>query len=61
MTSKTYDIEIEILYKILRKEKGWTEVPISCKPRLYGISKLHPIKDGFKILRKIINLSISES
>jgi len=54
LKSKEYEIESEMLVKIARQRFRIKEVPISFEQRTYGISRLDPIADGFKILLSIL-------
>ena len=53
LRSEEYEIESEMLVKIARQRFRIKEVPISFEQRTYGISRLDPIADGFKILLSI--------
>ena len=54
LKSQEYEIESEMLVKIAKKRFRVKEVPISFEQRTYGISRLDPIADGFKILLSIL-------
>lgn len=49
-----YDIESEVLIKLLKKGYKIIEVPIWCHPRRNGFTCINPFKDGFNIIRTII-------
>jgi glycosyltransferase involved in cell wall biosynthesis len=49
-----YDIEVDVLLALLRAGGRVVEVPVVRRPRPYGESRLHPFKDGFRILRCIV-------
>ena len=53
LRSEEYEIESEMLVKIARQRFRIKEIPISFEQRTYGISRLDPITDGFKILLSI--------
>jgi len=52
--SSGYDIESEVLIKLLKKGYKVQEVPIWCQPRSNGFTYINPFKDGFNIVRTII-------
>ena len=54
LKSGEYEIESEMLVKIVKKNFRVTEVPISFEQRTYGTSGVDPMFDGFKILVSII-------
>jgi len=54
LKSQEYEIESEMLVKIAKQRFRVKEVPISFEQRTYGISRLDPIVDGFKILLSIL-------
>jgi glycosyltransferase involved in cell wall biosynthesis len=49
-----YEIESEMLVRIIKKGFRVKEVPVSFQQRTYGRSQLDPIKDGFKIFLSIM-------
>jgi glycosyltransferase involved in cell wall biosynthesis len=49
-----YEIESEMLVRIIKKGFRVKEVPVSFQQRTYGKSQLDPIKDGFKIFLSIM-------
>jgi glycosyltransferase involved in cell wall biosynthesis len=49
-----YEIESEMLVKTARQGFRVREVPISFEQRTYGVSRLDPVVDGFRILFSII-------
>jgi glycosyltransferase involved in cell wall biosynthesis len=54
LESEEYEIESEMLVKTVRQRFRVREVPISFSQRTYGVSRLDPIVDGFKILLSIL-------
>ncbi|MHA1362057.1 MAG: glycosyltransferase family 2 protein [Candidatus Freyarchaeota archaeon] len=56
LKSREFEIESEILIKLLKKRKKnkILELPINVQNRIDGNSKISLIKDGFKILKTII-------
>jgi glycosyltransferase involved in cell wall biosynthesis len=58
LNSSEYEIESEMLVKITRKGFKVKEVPISFEQRTYGVSRLDPLIDGFKIILSILSASI---
>jgi glycosyltransferase involved in cell wall biosynthesis len=57
LISNEFEIESEIVIKLLKRGFFVLEVPISCKKRVLGNSKVNAIEDGFKILKVIIKSS----
>jgi glycosyltransferase involved in cell wall biosynthesis len=55
LKSGEYEIESEMLVKTARQGFRVREVPISFEQRTYGISRLDPMVDGFKILLSIVS------
>ena len=53
LKSAEYEIESEMLIRIVKKGFRVREVPVSFEQRTYGRSTLDPIVDGFKILMSI--------
>jgi glycosyltransferase involved in cell wall biosynthesis len=58
LNSAEYEIESEMLVKTIRQGFRVKEVPISFEQRTYGVSRLDPLVDGFKILLSILWASI---
>jgi len=56
LESRGYEIEAEMVVKMLRKGFTLKEVPITYNKRTSGCSKLRTFKDGFKILKTIIKV-----
>jgi glycosyltransferase involved in cell wall biosynthesis len=54
LDSKGYEIESEMLVKAVQRGFRVREVPISFEQRTYGVSRLDPVADGFKILFSIM-------
>ena len=54
LESKGYEIESEMLVKAVQRGFRVREVPISFEQRTYGVSRLDPVADGFKILFSIM-------
>jgi hypothetical protein len=55
LNSSGYEIESEMLVKTAQQGFKVTEVPISFEQRTYGVSRLDPLIDGFKILLSILS------
>jgi glycosyltransferase involved in cell wall biosynthesis len=55
LESSTFAIETEIVVKVSGMRFTATEIPITYRPRL-GSSKLRPLRDGWRILRMVIDL-----
>lgn len=58
LKSAEYEIESEMLVKTARQGFRIREVPISFEQRTYGVSRLDPLVDGFKILLSIFSAYI---
>jgi len=54
ISSLGYEIESEITIKILKNGFRVEEVPIECKKRRSGTTKINSFSDGFKILKSIL-------
>jgi glycosyltransferase involved in cell wall biosynthesis len=54
LESSGYEIESEMLVKTAQQGFRIREVPISFEQRTYGVSRLDPVADGFKILFSIM-------
>ncbi len=54
ITSYGYDVETELTVKSLKNGYVVVEEPITFEKRKDGISHLHPLNDGFKILKAIL-------
>lgn len=59
LVSKGYEIESEMLIKVLKNGHRVKEVPIKFEQRTYGKSKLDPFKDGVKIFKSILAARVS--
>lgn len=55
LISKGYKIESELTAKMIGLGYKVSEIPINCRPRVYGKSNLNSILDGIKILKTIIH------
>jgi glycosyltransferase involved in cell wall biosynthesis len=56
-----YEIETEITVKGLKNGFKFHEIPINCKRREYGISKLRMLSDGVKIFKTILKSAVKNS
>jgi glycosyltransferase involved in cell wall biosynthesis len=54
--AKGYDIEVDLLLRIVRNGGGVAEVPASRSPRPYGASGLSSVKDGTLILWRALQV-----
>lgn len=59
LRSEGYEIESEILMKVLKNGHRVKDVPIEFEQRTHGKSKLDPFKDGLKILKSILVAFVS--
>lgn len=58
LTSNGFEVEAEITVKALNSGFSFEEVPITSFPtRSYHVSKMNVLRDGFRILRRIIRSS----
>jgi glycosyltransferase involved in cell wall biosynthesis len=56
-----YEIETEITVKGLKNGFKFQEIPISCRRRDYGVSKLRILSDGVKIFKTILKSAARNS
>jgi glycosyltransferase involved in cell wall biosynthesis len=56
LEAKGYDIEVDVLLRVVRNGGGVAEVPASRSPRPFGASGLSNIKDGSLILRRALQI-----
>jgi glycosyltransferase involved in cell wall biosynthesis len=61
LESNGYEIETEITVKGLKNGFKFHEIPINCKKREYGISKLKMLSDGVKIFKTILKSAVKNS
>ncbi len=58
--SRGFEVETEIICKILRRRLRVKEIPITCKSRNGSASKLNPLRDGLRILGTIFRFSLAD-
>ena len=58
LESNGFEIETEITVKGLKNGFRFQEIPINCRKREYGKSRIRTISDGIKIFRTIIKSAI---
>lgn len=58
MKEDHYGYEAEVIIKAAQKKYQITNIPITYKKRLSGVTKLMPIKDGFLFLWTIIKIGL---
>jgi glycosyltransferase involved in cell wall biosynthesis len=56
-----FDIEVDLLLGVLRAGGRVVEVPVRRAPRQHGASRLNSVRDGARILRRIVALRLSAS
>jgi glycosyltransferase involved in cell wall biosynthesis len=63
LTSTGFEIESEITVKGLQNDFKFQEKPVTCKRRLYNISRVKILRDGLRMFRTIIesNFTIHQS
>jgi glycosyltransferase involved in cell wall biosynthesis len=54
LSADRYDIEVDLLLSVLQSGGRVVEVPVSRAPRLFGQSSLHAVRDGTRILVRIL-------
>jgi glycosyltransferase involved in cell wall biosynthesis len=54
-----FDIEVDLLLGVLRRGGRVVEVPVRRGPRPHGSSRLNSVRDGARILRRIVALRLS--
>ena len=54
LTAVRYDIEVDVLLALLGRGARVVEVPVRRSPRVHGATGLSPIRDGSRILRRIL-------
>jgi glycosyltransferase involved in cell wall biosynthesis len=54
LTAHRFDIEVDLLLGVLRAGGRVTEVPVRRGPREHGGSRLNSVRDGMRILRRIV-------
>lgn len=59
--SSNFDVEAEILLKVLKNGFEFKEVPITFNPRIQGSSKVRPFRDGLNILKAILKYSFTRA
>jgi glycosyltransferase involved in cell wall biosynthesis len=60
LSSSRYEIEAEMTVKTLKKGFRIIEIPISCKNRKHGYSKINNFNDGFNILKTILKATFCD-
>jgi len=60
LKAQGYEIETEITVKGLKNGFKYVEIPINCKKRTDGCSKLRILQDGIKILKTILIAKITK-
>jgi hypothetical protein len=53
-----FDIEVDVLLGVLRAGGRVVEVPVRRATRQHGASRLHSLRDGMRILRRILALRL---
>ena len=59
LTAGRYDIEVDLLLAVLRQGERVVEVPVTRHPRPAGRSKLSALRDGTRILARILRHRLS--
>jgi glycosyltransferase involved in cell wall biosynthesis len=59
LTAGRYDIEVDLLLAVLRLGERVVEVPVTRRPRPAGRSKLSTVRDGARILARILRHRLS--
>jgi glycosyltransferase involved in cell wall biosynthesis len=58
LSAHRFDIEVDLLLGILRAGGRIVEVPVRRAPRQHGASRLNSLRDGVRILRRIVALRL---
>jgi glycosyltransferase involved in cell wall biosynthesis len=58
LSAKRFDIEVDLLLGVLRAGGRVVEVPVGRAPREHGESRLNSLRDGARILRRIVALRL---
>jgi len=58
LSADRFDIEVDLLLRILRAGGRVVEVPVRRAPRQHGASRLNSLLDGARILRRIVALRL---
>lgn len=56
--SRRYDIEVELLVRLLRAGARVVEIPVRREARLHGRSRLRSFRDGARVLGRILKLRV---
>jgi GT2 family glycosyltransferase len=56
LKAQGYDIEVDLLLRVLRAGGRVVEVPASRSPRPFGASDLSSFRDGIRIARRILQV-----
>jgi len=59
LRAKRFDIEVDLLLGILRAGGRVVEVPVRRAPRQHGESRLDSLRDGARILRRLVALRLA--
>ena len=58
LSAHRFDIEVDLLLGVLRGGGRVVEVPVRRSPRQHGASRLNSLRDGLRILRRIVTLRL---
>jgi glycosyltransferase involved in cell wall biosynthesis len=58
LRARRFDIEVDVLLGVLRAGGRVVEVPVRRAPRQHGASRLNSLRDGVRILRRILALRL---
>jgi glycosyltransferase involved in cell wall biosynthesis len=61
LSAHRFDIEVDLLLGVLRAGGRVVEVPVRRGPREHGQSRLHSLRDGARILRRIVALRLGSA
>ena len=61
LSAQRYDIEVDVLIALLQRGRHVVEVPVNRYPRTYGSTGLSSIRDGTRILWRIVSRRVGLS
>jgi hypothetical protein len=56
--ARRYDIEVELLVRLLRAGARVIEIPVRRAARVHGTSRLDSFRDGTRVLGRIVRLRL---
>ena len=59
LQSPGFEIEAEMLLKVIRRGRRFAEVPITTRGRAHGKAKLSTLRDGYRIILEILRMRLA--